>query len=120
MGELSEASPARRWFMLRTSASDTPSVLAIFSVWSCFRSPCFQRLHLALQLAQVEEQALLAGCGAHLHEAPRAQDVFLNFDALIHHMAYVARRNPLSGSNFLTACIRPTLPSEMTSATGRP
>jgi hypothetical protein len=37
-----------------------------------------QRLDLALGLAQVEEQLLLVGGGAHLHEAPRAQDVFLD------------------------------------------
>ena len=33
---------------------------------------------LALGLAQVEEQLLLIGRGAHLHQGPRAQDVFLD------------------------------------------
>ena len=33
---------------------------------------------LALGLAQVEEQLLLVGRGAHLHQRPRAQDVFLD------------------------------------------
>ena len=37
-----------------------------------------ERLDLALDLAQVEEQPLLVGGGAHLHQAPRAQDVFLD------------------------------------------
>ena len=37
-----------------------------------------QRLQLALGAPQVEEQLLLRGRGAHLHEAPRAQDVFLD------------------------------------------
>src|SRR5258705_7983950 len=32
----------------------------------------------ALGLAQVEEQLLLIGRGAHLHQGPRAQDVFLD------------------------------------------
>src|SRR4028118_684255 len=32
----------------------------------------------ALRLAQVEEQLLLVRGGAHLHERPRAQDVFLD------------------------------------------
>jgi hypothetical protein len=36
------------------------------------------RLDLALDLAQVEEQPLLVGGGAHLDEAPGAQDVFLD------------------------------------------
>jgi len=35
-------------------------------------------LHLALQAAQVEEQLLLGGCGAHLHQRPGVQDVFLD------------------------------------------
>src|SRR5712692_7984280 len=38
----------------------------------------FQRRDLALGLAQVEEQLLLVGGGAHLHQRPRAQDVFLD------------------------------------------
>ena len=37
-----------------------------------------QRLDLAFDLAQIEEQPLLIGGRSHLHEAPRAQDVFLN------------------------------------------
>ncbi len=36
------------------------------------------RLHLALRLAQVEEQLLLRRGGAHLHQRPGAQDVFLD------------------------------------------
>ena len=36
------------------------------------------RLHLALQTAQVEKQLLLCRGGAHLHERPAVQDVFLN------------------------------------------
>jgi hypothetical protein len=36
------------------------------------------RLHLALELAQVEEQLLLRRRGAHLHERPAVQDVFLD------------------------------------------
>src|SRR5439155_24015065 len=40
--------------------------------------------------------------------------------ALIHHMAQVASRNPFSGSKRLTACIRPTLPSEINSEIGKP
>jgi hypothetical protein len=35
-------------------------------------------LHLALQLAQIEEQLLLRRRGAHLHERPAVQDVFLD------------------------------------------
>src|SRR6266566_5763938 len=38
----------------------------------------FQRGNLALRLAQVEEQLLLIGGGAHLHQRPRAQDVSLD------------------------------------------
>src|SRR6516162_4355698 len=38
----------------------------------------FQRRDLALGLAQVEEQLLLVGGGAHFHQRPRAQDVFLD------------------------------------------
>ena len=34
--------------------------------------------NLALGLAQVEEQFLLVGRGPHLHQRPRAQDVFLD------------------------------------------
>ena len=34
--------------------------------------------NLALGLAQAEEQFLLVGRGAHLHQRPRAQDVFLD------------------------------------------
>ena len=37
-----------------------------------------ERRDAALGLAQVEEQLLLAGGGAHLHERPRAQDILLN------------------------------------------
>ena len=37
-----------------------------------------QRGDLALGLAQVEEQLLLVGRGAHFHERPGAQDIFLN------------------------------------------
>ncbi len=37
-----------------------------------------ERGNLALGLAQVEEQLLLVGGGAHLHQRPRAQDVFLD------------------------------------------
>src|SRR6266852_5135236 len=37
-----------------------------------------QRGDLALRLAQVEEQLLLVRGGAHLHERPRAQEVFLD------------------------------------------
>ena len=37
-----------------------------------------ESLDLALHLAQVEEQPLLVGGRAHLHQAPRAQDVFLD------------------------------------------
>ena len=37
-----------------------------------------ERGDLALGLAQVEEQLLLVGGGAHLHQRPRAQDVFLD------------------------------------------
>src|SRR5271170_1063 len=36
--------------------------------------------------------------------------------ARIHHIAYVASRKPRSGSNRLTACIMPTLPSEISSS----
>src|SRR4029079_8124921 len=38
----------------------------------------FERLELTLDLAQVEEELLLRRRGAHLHQAPRAQDVFLD------------------------------------------
>ncbi len=38
----------------------------------------FERLELALDLAQIEEELLLRGGGAHLHQAPGAQDVFLD------------------------------------------
>ena len=41
-------------------------------------------------------------------------------EALIHHIAYVASLKPLSGSNFLTACIKPMFPSDINSPTGRP
>ena len=37
-----------------------------------------ERRDAALGLAQVEEQLLLIGGGAHLHQRPRAQDVFLD------------------------------------------
>ena len=37
-----------------------------------------KRLDLALDLAQIEEQPLLVGGRSHLHQAPRAQDVFLD------------------------------------------
>ena len=37
-----------------------------------------ERLDLALDLAQIEEQPLLVGGRAHLHQAPGAQDVFLD------------------------------------------
>ena len=35
-------------------------------------------------------------------------------------MAYVANRNPRSGSNFLTACIMPIFPSDIRSDKGNP
>ena len=37
-----------------------------------------QRRNLALHLAQIEEQLLLAGRRAHFDERPRAQDILLN------------------------------------------
>src|SRR5690606_35979844 len=37
-----------------------------------------QSLHLAFHLAEVEEKPPLVRRGAHLHDAPRAQDIFLN------------------------------------------
>ena len=42
------------------------------------KSPSSTAWIAALDLAQVEEQPLLVGGGAHLDEAPRAQDVFLD------------------------------------------
>jgi hypothetical protein len=41
-------------------------------------SPFIERRNLALGLAQAEEQFLLIGRGAQLHQRPRAQDVFLH------------------------------------------
>ena len=38
----------------------------------------------------------------------------------IHHVAYVEKRNPLHGSNFSTARIRPSVPSWMRSRNGSP
>ena len=43
-----------------------------------FQIAIVERLQLALGAPQIEEQLLLRGRGAHFHEAPRAQDVFLN------------------------------------------
>src|SRR5262249_48909919 len=37
-----------------------------------------ERLALALDLSQVEKELLLCGRGAHLNQAPRAQDIFLD------------------------------------------
>src|SRR6185295_1644043 len=37
-----------------------------------------ERLNLALRLAQIEKEPLLVSGRSHLHEAPRAQDVFLD------------------------------------------
>ena len=77
-GALSEASPPRRRFISITSCSSTPRRWAISFTWSGRRSPLFERRDLALGLAQVEEQLLLRRRGAHLHERPGAQDVFLD------------------------------------------
>jgi hypothetical protein len=60
-----------------TSFSVTPRRLAI---WDLVRLEIAfaERVDRALRLAQVEEQLLLVRGRAHLHERPRAQDVFLN------------------------------------------
>ena len=46
--------------------------------------------NLALRLAQVEEQLLLVGCGAHLHQRPGAQDSFA-LALSSHSFAIIAR-----------------------------
>ena len=64
--------------MEMTSSSGTPSLVAICLTWSGLQVAVLQRLDLALHAPQVEEQLLLRRGGAHLHEAPRAQDVLLD------------------------------------------
>jgi len=86
------------------------------------------RAHGALVLVRTLEEAVaLANRLAPEHlellvRVPQALPgrMYSWIEALIHHMAYVASRKPLSGSKRLTACIRPTLPSEITSEIGRP
>ena len=61
-----------------TSSSVTPRSVAIL-VTSCGLEVAFlERVDLVLHPAQVEEQLLLRRGGAHLHQAPRAQDEFLD------------------------------------------
>jgi hypothetical protein len=78
------ASLPRRRFMSTTSCSVTPSRLAITTPGRA-ASPSSSAEILLLAL-QVEEQLFLIGCGAYLHQRPRAQDVFW-IAALIHHIA---------------------------------
>ena len=53
-------------------------MVAIAWTFSGSQIPFLEGRDLALGLAQVEEQLLLVGGGAHFHEAPRTQDIFLN------------------------------------------
>ena len=78
IGALSDASPPSRRFMSITSCSVTPSRLRDQLDLIGPQIALLQRGDLALRLAQVEEQLLLVRGGAHLHERPRAQDVFLD------------------------------------------
>ena len=64
--------------MLTTSCSGTSSVRAILAHLLGLQVAVLDRLHLALQPAQVEEQLLLRRRGAHLHQRPAVQDVFLD------------------------------------------
>ena len=61
-----------------TSCSVTPSRLAMSFDLIGAQVALLERGDLALGLAQVEEQLLLVRGGAHLHQRPRAQDVFLD------------------------------------------
>jgi hypothetical protein len=61
-----------------TSLSSTPSLVAISADLVGMQVAVLEGGDLALGLAQVEEQLLLRGGRAHLHQRPRAQDVFLD------------------------------------------
>ena len=64
--------------MSTTSCSFTPSWVAICLDLVGLQIALLERRDPALGLAQVEEQLLLVGGRAHLHQRPRAQDVFLD------------------------------------------
>ena len=64
--------------MLTTSCSGTSSTRAIFGHLFGLQVTIVDSLHLALQPAQIEEQLLLGGGGAHFNQRPRVQDVFLD------------------------------------------
>ena len=61
-----------------TSCLATPSRFAIDLDLVVAQIALVERRDPALGLAQIEEQLLLARGGAHLHQRPRAQDVFLD------------------------------------------
>src|SRR5215471_15545557 len=77
IGALSDMSPPRRRFMSITSRSVTQALRNQLDLVGA-QVALFQRRDFALGLAQIEEQLLLVGGGAHLHQRPRAQDVFLD------------------------------------------
>ncbi len=61
-----------------TSSSDTCSFVAISLTCLGLQIAVIDRLQTPFQTAQVEEQALLVGGGAHFDQRPRAQDIFLD------------------------------------------
>jgi hypothetical protein len=63
--------------MSTTSCSVTPRGRDLLDLIGA-KIALFKRGDLALRLAQVEEQLLLVRGGAHFHERPRTQDVFLD------------------------------------------
>ena len=86
IGELSEASPDRRRFIDTTSSSVTLSVRGDLLDLVGMQIAVVQRRDLALHLAQVEEQPLLAAVVpilTRLHE----RRTYSWIEARIHHMA---------------------------------
>lgn len=79
-------------------------------------------LHEGVRLVQ-EREARLAALDASIARGVADADagrVKSTSEVLDRLEAIPTRFNPYSGSNRLTACIRPTLPPEITSARGRP
>jgi hypothetical protein len=105
--------------MLTTSASGTSSSVAIFFQVLRRQVAFLHCLQLALELAQVEEQLLLRRRRAHFDQRPGVQDVFLDRRADPPH-GIGREAKAAVGSKRLTACIMPTLPSEISSDRGRP
>jgi hypothetical protein len=105
--------------MLTTASSGTSRTCAIFATCSGCRSPSSMACIWPFSRRKLKNSFFCAAV-VPIFTSDQLCRTYCWIAARIHHMAYVASRNPRSGSNRCTACMMPTLPSEISSPTGRP